>query len=119
VLPLTVVGAYTLPRSLRSVAGAPETARQKKPATPVEMTAWKRKRSNVKIRTLKTAGCGTQRTRVTQERAGRARPLQISCVIAEVWGWLRLAWRQAWRRLPVWLLAWLGWWRLHRLGWRI
>ena len=27
-----------LPRSLRSVAGAPQTARKKKPATPVGMT---------------------------------------------------------------------------------
>ena len=42
-----VVEAKTLPRSLHSVAGAPQTA-------------WKRKRRNVKTRTLKTAGCGTQ-----------------------------------------------------------
>ena len=34
------VGHFVLPRSLRSVAGAPRTARKKRPATPVGMTEY-------------------------------------------------------------------------------
>ena len=40
------VGHYVLPRSLRSVAGAPRTARKKMPATPVGMTAQRKPKKN-------------------------------------------------------------------------
>ena len=39
-VPSSMVGRFVLPRSLRSVAGAPRTARKKRPATPVGMTEW-------------------------------------------------------------------------------
>jgi len=45
-----------LPWSLRCVAGAPQTARKKKPATPVGMTAEEKKREKQKRRELVTLG---------------------------------------------------------------
>jgi hypothetical protein len=52
-----------LPRSLRSVAGAPRTARKKRPATPVGMTEWGKSEAKPRGRGhLKVAATGRRGT---------------------------------------------------------